>query len=214
VWASIALTVAAATMATLLAVLGGTPLAWLLARGRVRGARALEVLLELPLVVPHPVLGMALLIALAPATPLGTTLARLGIPVVSSPLGIVLAMLVVSAPLYVLGAREALAAVDARLEGVARTLGDSPWRAAWRVTVPQARAGLVHAATAMWARAISEFGAIVLLAYHPRVASVLAYERFTAYGLQAALPIAAFLVAGSALLLLAMRTLRQRAHRP
>lgn len=211
---AIALTVLLASGATLLAVAGGTPLAWWLARKPMRGGALIDVVLELPLVVPHPVLGMALLLVVAPGSGIGRAVAAVGLPIVGHPLGILCAMLIVSAPLYILGAREAIAAVDGRLEGVARTLGDTPWRAAQRVTVPLARAGLVHAATTMWARAVSEFGAIVLVAYHPRVASVLAYDRFTTYGLRAALPVAALLLVVSALFLLLLRAARQRAARP
>ena len=66
---------------------------------------------------------------------------------------------------------------------MARTLGDAPWRAFRRVTLPLSMRGLIAAAIVMWARAVSEFGAIVVLAYNPKVASVLSYDRFTGYGL-------------------------------
>jgi molybdate/tungstate transport system permease protein len=122
--------------------------------------------------------------------------------------GITLAMLFVSAPLYVSGAREAIARVDERYESVARTLGGSPWRAAWRVTRPLAGRGLLAAAVVMWARAVSEFGAIVILTYNPKVVSVLSYDRFTSYGLDAALPVAAVLVILALVPLLALRSLR------
>ncbi len=191
---SIALTVLSASAATLLAVAGGIPLAYVLARVPFRGKAIVEALVELPLVIPHPVIGMALLLSMGRGSVIGQSLAPFGLAVVNSPLGIVVAMLVVSAPLFVLGAREAIARVDARLESVARTLGDDRIGAVRRVTLPLARNGIVNAATAMWARATSEFGAIVLVAYHPRVASVLAYDRYVTYGLNAALPVAAALV--------------------
>jgi molybdate/tungstate transport system permease protein len=202
------LTAACATAATLVAMLGGTPIAWWLARRPFRGRALVEALLELPLVVPHPVIGLALLVALAPASPIGAALAATGIRIVGTPLGIVLAMFVVSAPLYVTGAREAIARVDERYEGTARTLGDDAWRAVRRVTLPLARRGLVASAVAMWARATSEFGAIVLVAYHPRVASVLAYDRFTTYGLREALPVAGALVVVALVVLAAVRVTR------
>lgn len=205
---ALALTAGCAAAATAFAVAGGTPLAWALARRRLRGATLLEAAIELPLVVPHPVIGMALLVALAPQAPAGRALGAFGVQVVGTPLGIVLAMLVVSAPLYVMGAREAIARVDARLEGVARTLGDDAWRAVRRVTLPQARRGLVASAVAMWARATSEFGAIVLVAYHPKVTSVLAYDRYTTYGLQQALPVAAVLVLAAFAVLVLVRSAR------
>ena len=206
---SLLLTMTAAMLATLLAVVGGTPLAYLLARLPFRGRAVVEALLELPLVIPHPVIGMALLLAVGRNSAIGAALAPVGLRIVSSPLGIVLAMLVVSAPLYLFGARESIARVDERLEAVARTLGDDRWTAVRRVTLPMARNGLVSAATAMWARCTSEFGAIVQVAYHPRVASVLAYDRFVTYGLRSALPVAAALIVVALGMLVLVRVARR-----
>ena len=168
---SLWLTAQTATVATLLTVLLGTPLAYLLARDRMPLGGFVGALLDLPLLVPHPV----------------------------------------AAPLYVSAAREAIARVDVRYESVARTLGDSPLRAAWRVTRPLAGRGLLAAAVVMWARAVSEFGAIVILTYNPKVASVLSYDRFTGEGLDAALPVAAVLVILALVPLLVLRSLRSGA---
>jgi molybdate/tungstate transport system permease protein len=203
------LTVLSATAATLLAIAGGLPIAYLLARVPFRGRGVLEVLLELPLVIPHPVIGMALLLSMGRTSVPGRALAPLGLAIVNAPLGIVVAMLVVSAPLFILGAREAIARVDVRLESVARTLGDDQLTAIRRVTLPMARDGITTAATTMWARATSEFGAVVLVAYHPKVAAVLAYDRYLTYGLRDALPVAAALVCVALLVLLGVRALRR-----
>jgi molybdate/tungstate transport system permease protein len=211
--AALALTATTATLATVLTVLLGTPLAWLLARRRSAGVDLVNALIELPLLIPHPVAGIALLLAFGRASTAGTALAAFGLAIVGSPLGIGLAMLFVSAPLYLSAARETIARVDPRYEQVARTLGDTPSRAAWRITRPLAGRGLVAAAVVMWARAVSEFGAIVILTYNPKVASVLSYDRFTAYGLDAALPVAALLVLLAIGPLLALRSLRA-ASRP
>ncbi len=208
--ASLALTAFAATTATLVTVLLGTPLAWLLARGRLPGATVVGAVLDLPLLIPHPVAGIALLLAFGRASPVGGVLERAGLALVGSPVAIILAMLFVAAPLYVSAAREAIAQVDPRFEAVARTLGDSPWRAVWRVTRPLAGRGLVAAAVVMWARAVSEFGAIVIITYNPKVASVLSYDRFTSFGLDAALPVAAVLVLLALVPLLMLRALRAR----
>jgi len=202
------LTAQTATLATLLTVLLGTPLAWLLARDRMPAQGLVGALLDLPLLIPHPVAGMALLIAFGRASPAGAALAQLGLAIVGSRTGIVLAMLFVAAPLYVSAAREAIARVDQRYESVARTLGDSPARAAWRITRPLAGRGLLAAAVVMWARAVSEFGAIVILTYNPKVVSVLSYDRFTGEGLDAALPVAAVLVILALVPLLVLRSLR------
>jgi molybdate/tungstate transport system permease protein len=156
------------------------------------------------------VAGIALLLVLGRDGAVGGALLDLGLRVVGSPAGIVAAMCFVAAPLYVSGAREAFARVDPRLEGVARTLGDSAWSAVRRVTLPLAARGLVASAVVMWARAVSEFGAIVVLAYHPRVASVLSYDRFTTGGLPEALPVAAVLVVLALVPLTLLRALRSR----
>jgi molybdate/tungstate transport system permease protein len=206
--ASLALTAFTATAATLVTVMLGTPLAYLLARHRSHTTGVVGALLDLPLLIPHPVAGIALLLAFGRASPAGALLTQFGLAIVGSPLGIGLAMLFVAAPLYVSAAREAIARVDPRYELVARTLGDTPWRAAWRVTRPLAGRGLTAAAVVMWARAVSEFGAIVILTYNPKVASVLSYDRFTAYGLDAALPVAAVLVLLALVPLLVLRSLR------
>ena len=206
--AALWLTAQTATIATLVTVLLGTPLAYLLARDRMPAGVLVGALLDLPLLIPHPVAGMALLLAFGRASPAGAALAQLGLAIVGSRTGIVLAMLFVAAPLYVSAAREAIARVDERYESVARTLGDSPMRAAWRVTRPLAGRGLLAAAVVMWARAVSEFGAIVILTYNPKVASVLSYDRFTGEGLDGALPVAAVLVILALVPLLVLRSLR------
>ncbi|HET7189345.1 MAG TPA: ABC transporter permease [Gemmatimonadaceae bacterium] len=208
--ASLSLTVLTATAATLATVALGTPLAWLLARERLPGGIVVSALLELPLLIPHPVAGIALLLAFGRSSVVGGALERAGLALIGSPYAIALAMLFVAAPLYVSAAREAIARVDERYEAVARTLGDSTWRAAWRITRPMAGRGLVAAGVVMWARAVSEFGAIVILTYNPKVASVLSYDRFNAFGLDAALPVAAVLVLLALVPLLALRSLRAR----
>lgn len=205
---SLALTAVTASAATAVTVALGTPLAWLLARGRMPGATVVSALLDLPLLIPHPVAGIALLLAFGRGSSAGGVLERLGLAIVGSPVGITLAMLFVSAPLYVSGAREAIARVDERYESVARTLGDSPFRAAWRVTGPLAGRGLLAAAVVMWARAVSEFGAIVVLTYNPKVVSVLSYDRFTSFGLGAVLPVAAVLVILALVPLVVLRSLK------
>jgi molybdate/tungstate transport system permease protein len=206
--ASLLLTVITATTATVLGVLGGTPLAYLLARRAFRGRALLAALMDLPLVIPHPVAGIALLLVLGRASPVGSALYAAGLRIAGSSTGIICAMLFVSAPLYVSAAREAFARVDARYESVARTLGDDAWRAFRRVTLPLSARGLTAAAVVMWARAVSEFGAIVILTYNPKVASVLSYDRFTSFGLSETLPVAAVLVILALVPLAALRALR------
>jgi molybdate/tungstate transport system permease protein len=205
---SLWLTLACATTATLLAVIGGTPLAWLLARRSFPGRSVIAALVDIPLVIPHPVAGIAILLALGRQGTAGSLLEAIGMRITGSAAGIVAAMTFVSAPLFVAAAREAFELVDPRLEGVARTLGDSPYRAIRRVTLPLASRGLVAAGIVMWSRAASEFGAIVILTYNPKVVSVLSYDRFTTTGLGGALPVAAVLVIIALIPLIVLRTIK------
>lgn len=205
---SLTLTALTATAATVLGILGGTPIAYLLERRRFRGRAMLAALIDLPLLVPHPVAGMALLLVLGRQSAVGGALLAAGLRVVGSPAGIVAAMLFVSAPLFVSAAREAFGRVNVRYESVARTLGDPPWRVFRRVTLPLAMRGLIAAGVVMWARAVSEFGAIVILTYNPKVVSVLSYDRFTSFGLGEALPVAAILALLALVPLALLRALR------
>ena len=191
---SIWLTVVTATAATMLSLGLGVPLAYLLARRRFPGSRILAGIVELPVVVPHPVAGIALLLFLGRQSAIGSGLARLGLEVVNHVPGIVAGMLFVSAPIVVSAAREAFRSIDPKFERVARSLGDTGWGAFRRVTFPLAGRGVLAGAVLGWARSISEFGSIVILTYNPKVASVLIYDRFTLFGLPAAVPAAAVLL--------------------
>ena len=203
------LTLGCATAATLIAIVGGTPLAYLLARKNFPGRSVVAAIVDIPLVIPHPVAGIALLLALGRQSTAGSLLEAIGTRITGSATGIIAAMTFVAAPLFVAAAREAFELVDPRLEGVARTLGDSRYQAIRRVTLPLASKGLLAAGIVMWSRAASEFGAIVVLTYNPKVASVLSYDRFTSTGLDGALPVAAVLVLIALIPLVALRALRR-----
>jgi len=191
---SIGLTFYASLIATAIAFLCGVPLAYLLARVDFAGKQLIEGLVDLPIVVPHSAAGIALLMVLGRRAPLGKAFGLLGIKFVSSLPGIVAAMLFVSLPFLVNSAREGFEAVSPRLERVARTLGASPWRTFWGVSFPLAWRSILSGMILMWARGISEFGAVVILAYHPMVAPVLIYERFESFGLNYARPIATLMI--------------------
>ena len=125
---------------------------------------------------------------------MGQAFDLVGVKFVSALPGIVVAMLFVSLSFLVNAAREAFEGIDPRLERVARTLGASPWQAFRRVSFPLAWRGILSGTILMWARGLSEFGAVVILAYHPMVAPVLLYERFESYGLSYARPVAALMI--------------------
>lgn len=142
----------------------GIPLAWWLATTRHRAARIVEVLVELPIVVPPAVMGVALLQTLGRRGVLGPTLDGLGIQVPFTTGAVVLAQVVVSAPFFVQAAANAFRKVELDLLIVARTLGASPAGAFFRVAVPVALPGLAVGASLAWARALGEFGATLLFA--------------------------------------------------
>jgi len=191
---SIALTMLCALLATAAGLVLGVPFAYLLARRTFFGKRIIEAIVDVPVVIPHPVVGIALLLVFGRQFFGGQFLNRFGITVVGGIAGIVLAMLFVSVPLLINAARDGFQRVDPRLESVARTLGYGPLRAFIRVSLPLSWRALLSGAIMMWARAISEFGSIVIITYNPKVASVLIYDRFTSYGLTYALPVAIVLV--------------------
>ncbi len=191
---SLWLTAYAALVATAIAVVFGVPLAYVLARTEFRGKRVIEGLIDVPIVFPHTAAGVALLMVYGQDGVLGRLLAPLGITFTDSVPGIVVAMMFVSMPFLVDTAREAFALVDPRYEQVARTLGASPGVAFLRTTLPMARRGVVSGMVMIWARGISEFGAVVILAYNPKIVPVLVYERFEGFGLEAAKPVAVIIV--------------------
>ena len=191
---SLGLTFLAAAMATAVALICGVPLAYLLARRQFWGKGLVEGIVDLPIVIPHTAAGVALLLVFGSRGVLGEPLASLGIFFVDRLGGIVVAMLFVSLPYLVNMARTAFAGVDRELESVALVDGASPWQAFWQVTLPQSWRGILSGAMMMWSRGISEFGAVVILAYHPRIVPVLIYERFEGFGLQAAQPVAVILI--------------------
>ena len=201
---------ACATVATVFGLVIAVPLGYLLARRTFPGKGWLEGLLDLPIVIPHPVAGIAIVLLYGRSAPVGRMATGIGLPVVGAPLGIVVAMLFVSLPFLVSGAREGFNLVDPRLEAVARTLGVGPLAAAVRVTLPLATRAILSGAVLMWARAVSEFGAIAVVTYNPKVASILVYDRFTSYGLSGALPPALLLVVLALLLFALLRGLGRR----
>lgn len=202
---SLWVTFAAAMVATVIAMVLGVPLAYLLARREFWGKSLVQGLVDLPIIIPHTAAGVALLMVFGRRGLLGEPLASAGIYFTENFAGIVVAMLFVSLPLLVDTARETFALVDPRYESVARTLGAGPWSAFRRVTLPLAWRGVVAGAVLMWARGISEFGAVVILAYNPKAISVLVYERFAGFGLSSALPVTILLLVLALVILVVVR---------
>jgi molybdate/tungstate transport system permease protein len=166
-----------------IATLFGVPLAYLLARHRFPGRGAIQALVDLPLVVPHTVAGIALLFLLGRTGWIGGPAMHVGVSFYGSQWGIVAAMLFVSCPFAVNSSRVAFEAIDPRLEQAARSLGASQWHAFRRITLPLGLRGILTGAILVYARSISEFGAVVIIAYYPATAPVEIYNLFLQSGL-------------------------------
>jgi len=193
---------ASATASTALAVLFGVPLAYWLARTGTRWAGVVTALAVLPLVLPPVVSGLLLLSVVGPGTLLGAAAADLGILLSRTLAGVVLAQTFVASPFVVLTGKAAFEGINRDLENAARTLGEGPFRAFRRVTLPLALPGVLAGVTLAFARAMGEFGATLTLAYYPRTMPVEVWVAFSTAGLDAAYPVAVVLV-GVAVLALA-----------
>lgn len=148
----------------LLAVVFGTPIAYLLARRHLPGAALLDTLIDLPMVLPPTVAGVALLMAFGRRGLLGSWLDAVGIQIAFTTVAVVLAQSFVSMPFYIRAARAGFQSVDQELERVAYTLGYSAFSTFLRVTVPLALPALLGGAVMAWARALGEFGATIMFA--------------------------------------------------
>jgi molybdate/tungstate transport system permease protein len=194
VQASIKITLLSAAFSTLFFALAAIPFSWLLARKQFVGKTFLQALIDLPIVIPHTAAGIALLGFVSRDTVLGQMAESVGLSFVGSPLGIGLAMAFVSIPFLINASRDAFAAVPKRLELTARNLGASPFRCFFTVSLPLAWRGVLSGLIMMFARGMSEFGAVVIIAYHPMTTPVMIFERFTSYGLKYTRPVAVLFI--------------------
>ena len=189
-------------------VLVGTPAAWLLASRQFRGRSLAITLVELPLVLPPAVAGIALLAALGPQGVLGEPLEALGIRLPLTTAAVVTALTFVASPFYVRQAQAAFAAVDRTLVDASRTLGASEARTFLRVVIPAAAPGLLAGGALALGRALGEFGATLMFAGSfagvTQTAPLAIYDRF-ATDFDAALALSAVLVAVSGAILLVVK---------
>jgi len=148
----------------LLTLVIGSPLALLLARRRFRGIGLLDSLVDLPIVLPPAVAGLALLLTFGRRGLLGTPLAALGIELPFTTAAVIVASFFVAAPFYVRAARSGFLSVPREYEEAARVEGASEWQVFRHVTVPVAAPALFGGAILCWARALGEFGATIMFA--------------------------------------------------
>ncbi len=209
---SIRLSVVTAGSAALISLVLGTPLAFLLARRTFFGKKLLESIIDLPIMIPHPVVGIALLSIAGRNHPIGKFLQAIGVEIMGTVTGLITVLTFVGLPFYINAVKAGFEDISPRLEHVSRSLGATAGATFLRVTLPLAWRHMLVGGIMCMARAISEFGAVVIVAYHPMVAPVMIYERFTAYGLKYSQPVAVWLILVCLALFLVLRLLSRDAR--
>ncbi|AIY90263.1 tungstate ABC transporter permease WtpB [Geoglobus acetivorans] len=187
------------TITAVIALLLGVPLGYILARKEFRGKSIIQGVVDVPIVIPHSVVGIMLLVTFSSK-------------ILDSYLGIVMVMLFVSASFTINSSRDGFRAVDEKLEHVARTLGASKLKSFFTVSLPIAMPAILSGAIMTWARAISEVGAILIVAYYPKTAQILVMEYFNNYGLKASQPVSVILIIISLGVFISLRWLIGRSN--
>ncbi len=206
---SIWLTMKVSAWAMLFVLITGLPLAYLIARYEFYGRSFIESIVDIPIMIPHTAAGIALLTTFGD-TFLGDFFKFFGIEFVGTEYGIMIAMMFLSAPFLINAAKDGFRKVDVKLEKVARTLGASPISVFFRITIPNAKKDIINGALMMWSRGLGEFGAVVILVYHPMTTPVLIFDRFNSYGLSFSAPVAAVIIAFSVVVFLIVRFITNR----
>jgi molybdate transport system permease protein len=198
------------TVTLFVAVAAGTPLAYLLARREFAGKTAVDVLIDLPIVLPPTVAGVALLVAFGRRGVVGEWLDDAGLQVAFTTTAVILAQLFVSAPFYIRTAKAGFESVEPAYEGIASTLGAEPLRTFRAVTLPLAWPSLVAGAILCWARALSELGATLIFAGSVRgetqtmpLAIIATFE--SGRSIDVAIALSVILTAAAAVLLVLLR---------
>ncbi len=201
-------------LSLVLVVVIGTPIAWVLARVSFPGRSFVDALIDLPIILPPAVAGIALLSAFGRRGILGGWLDSLGISIGFTTTAVIMAQIFVSAPFYIRTARAGFSRLDTTIEEAAADLGAPPWRVFWTVTLPLCRASLVAGAVLAWARALGEFGATIMFAGNrvgvTQTMPMAIYERFGAGDLNTSLMMSGILLVASVCFLVIVRRLGEQ----
>jgi molybdate transport system permease protein len=209
---ALGLSLATTAVSLVVTVVLGTPLAFLLARRRFRGSALLEAVVDLPIVLPPSVAGLALLLVFGRSGFLGAPLAAVGLTIPFTTLAVVVAQVFVAAPFFIRSARAGFAAVDRDLEDAARVDGAGEGAVLRFVTIPLAAPALAAGLVMSWARALGEFGATIMFAGslggRTQTLPLVVYGEFQAGDLDGSIAAAAILVMAALGVLFAVRGLR------
>lgn len=184
-----------ATVASLITLIFGVPLAYGLSRIDFKGKDFIDSLIDLPIIIPHSVAGIAILGALGPKSPIGAFfIENFNITIASDWIGIIVAQTFVSSPFLIRSAITAFNEMGTEYEGAARTLGASPTRAFFTVTLPLAFTSILNGFLLTWSRAISEVACILIVASVPKTLSIHIFEEFLSMGITESRPPAVMMV--------------------
>ncbi len=203
-------TLKASFAATITGFVLGIPAAYILSRSSFWGKGVIEAVIDIPVMIPHSAAGIALLSIYGSRFIFGKLFALLNIHFVDTEFGVVLGMFFVSFSYLVNSAKEGFNKVDIRLEYVSQNLGASKISTFFKVVLPCSISDILSGLIMMWARGLSEFGAVVILAYHPMTAPVMIYERFTSFGLKYSKPIAVVMIYISLFIFIILRIIQQK----
>ncbi|MFP4622359.1 MAG: ABC transporter permease [Bacteroidales bacterium] len=209
---SIRLTLVTSALGTIFFAFLSIPFAYLLARRNFPMKGLVLGIIDLPVVIPHTAAGIAVLGFISRDTVLGKIASAGGLTLVGHPVGIALAMAFVSIPFLINAAKDGFESVPVRLEQAAMNLGASPVRVFFTISLPLAWRHITSGMILMFARGMSEFGAVVIVAYHPMVTPVLIYERFGTYGMEYARPVAVLFILVSLVFFISLRMLSKRSY--
>ena len=209
---ALSLSLGTTAVSLVLTVALGAPFAYVLARRRFRGSALLETVVDLPIVLPPSVAGLALLLVFGRRGLVGSSLEVIGLTIPFTTIAVILAQVFVAAPFFVRSARAGFAAVDRDLEDAARVDGAAERQVLRWITVPLARSALAAGLVMSWARALGEFGATIMfagnIAGRTQTLPLVVYGEFGAGDLDASIAAAAILVLAAFGVLIAVRLLR------
>ncbi|MCS3900643.1 tungstate ABC transporter permease WtpB [Methanococcus voltae] len=206
---SLEVSLKAAGMSTLFALIFGVPLAYIFARNDFKGKGLIESIIDIPMAIPHSVVGIMILSFFYGST-IGEFLTDAGLKIVDNFWGIVAVMLYVGIPFMINSARDGFEMVDEELEHVSRTLGASRFKTFFSISLPIIKNNLVSGSILTYARGLSEVGAILIVAYFPKTTPVLIMDRFNQFGLSSSKPISVVMIVVSILLFTIFRLVRHK----
>ena len=211
---AIELTLLSSAIAAALCITIFTPLAYYLARNKNSLGEALS---DIPASIPHPIIGVAILVIVSPLTPFGRFLLSVGINFFNTFLGLITALTIVSAPIYINSTHQFFQSMNIDHENYALGLGASKFRTFTSVVVPNSGRGILTASLIAMSRAMSEFGSISIVAYYVlqqpfygvNPASVLIFQYYTYYGLGAAVTASAVMILVSIVIMILLRLVKR-----